>query len=198
MVVLHGLGDSMEGYRWLPGALRLPWLNYLLVNAPDFYYGGHSWYDFAHDPAPGVERSRRLLVGLLDDQREAGFPSEETVIFGFSQGSLVAVDVGLRYPHRLAGVVGLCGCVHEPEKLIEALSPVAAQQRLLLTNGTDDPIIPFAAVREQVNLLKAEGLHVEWHEFVKEHTIAGEEELDLIREFIERCFGPTPGAGFKS
>ena len=37
MVVLHGLGDSMEGYRWLPSALRLPWLNYLLVNAPDEY-----------------------------------------------------------------------------------------------------------------------------------------------------------------
>ena len=35
MIVLHGLGDSMEGYRWLPEALQLPWLNYLLVNAPD-------------------------------------------------------------------------------------------------------------------------------------------------------------------
>ena len=35
MVVLHGLGDSMEGYRWLPGALRIPALNTLLVNAPD-------------------------------------------------------------------------------------------------------------------------------------------------------------------
>ena len=39
MVVLHGLGDSMEGYRWLPGALRIPALNTLLVNAPD-----GSWY----------------------------------------------------------------------------------------------------------------------------------------------------------
>ena len=45
MVVLHGLGDSMEGYRWLPEMLGLPWLNYLLVNAPDAYYGGHSWFD---------------------------------------------------------------------------------------------------------------------------------------------------------
>ena len=24
LVVLHGLGDSIEGYRWLPPALRLP------------------------------------------------------------------------------------------------------------------------------------------------------------------------------
>ena len=54
MIVLHGLGDSMEGYRGLPQMLRSPWLNYLLVNAPDEYYGGYSWFDFAGDPAPGV------------------------------------------------------------------------------------------------------------------------------------------------
>ena len=45
MVMLHGLGDSIEGYRWWPEALGLPWLNHLLVNAPDDYYGGYSWFD---------------------------------------------------------------------------------------------------------------------------------------------------------
>ena len=45
MVMLHGLGDSIEGYRWLPEAMNLPWLNYLLVNAPYDYYGGYSWFD---------------------------------------------------------------------------------------------------------------------------------------------------------
>ena len=33
-IMLHGLGDSIEGYRWFPEALNLPWLNYLLINAP--------------------------------------------------------------------------------------------------------------------------------------------------------------------
>jgi phospholipase/carboxylesterase len=47
MVMLHGLGDSLEGYRWLPEAMGLPWLNYLLANAPDDYYGGYSWFDFS-------------------------------------------------------------------------------------------------------------------------------------------------------
>jgi predicted esterase len=53
LIMLHGLGDSMEGYRWMPEALNLPWLNYLLVNAPDPYYGGYSWYDFAGDIVSG-------------------------------------------------------------------------------------------------------------------------------------------------
>lgn len=190
MIVLHGLGDSVEGYRWLPGALRLPWLNYCLVNAPDPYYGGYSWFDFAGDFGPGVLRSRGLLLKLFDQQRAAGYPTEETLLFGFSQGCLMILDAGLRYPHRFAGLIGISGWVHEVEKLMAELSPVAMQQRLLITHGTDDPIVPFAPVREQINQIKAEGLHVEWHEFVKPHTIAGEAELEVIREFILRTAGP--------
>src|SRR5437660_9699927 len=86
MIMLHGLGDSTAGYRWLPEALNLPWLNYLLVNAPDAYYGGYSWYDFAGDLVPGVIRSRKLLFDVLDAQRDAGFPSAKTLLGGFSQG----------------------------------------------------------------------------------------------------------------
>ncbi len=184
MVMLHGLGDSLAGYLWLPDALRLPWLNYVLVNAPDEYFGGYSWYDFAGDAASGVRRSRGLLFELLDALRAQGFASEQTTFGGFSQGSLMAVEVGCRYPHRLAGVVGISGYVCEPEKLLGALSPVARQQRFLLTHGTDDPLLPIAPVREQVQLLKSAGLDLQWREFQKAHTIAGEEELDVIRSFV--------------
>src|SRR5512141_1785126 len=105
LVALHGLGDSLEGYRWLPQTLGMPSLNYLLVNAPDEYYGGYSWYDFASEPGPGVTRSRGLIFDLLDGQRRAGFPTGQTILFGFSQGCLMTLEVGLRYPHRLAGLV---------------------------------------------------------------------------------------------
>lgn len=184
MVMLHGLGDSIEGYRWLPEAMGLPWLNYALVNAPDEYYGGFSWYDFAHDPLPGVARSRNMLFALLDDLRAQGFPTEQTTFGGFSQGCLMSLEVGLRYAHRFAGIVGISGYVSQPEKLLAELSPVAMQQRLLITHGTLDPMVPFARTREHVNLLKAAGLKVDWHEFVKAHTIAGEAELELIRSFV--------------
>ena len=184
MVMLHGLGDSIEGYRWLPEAMNLPWLNYLLVNAPDDYYGGFSWFEFAGDIVPGVKRSREMLFELLDATRAKGFPTELTTFGGFSQGSLLAIEAGLRYPHRLAGIVGISGYVCEPEKLVRELSPVAMQQRFLITHGTLDPMIPFSAARQQVNLLKAAGLRIEWREFVKPHTIAGEDELGVIRDFV--------------
>lgn len=183
MVVLHGLGDSMDGYRWLPEALRLDALNYLLVNAPDEYYGGWSWYDLPGDAAPGVLRSRKLLFELLDSARERGFPAEQTLLFGFSQGCLMTLETGLRYPHRLAGLIGVSGYVHDPARLVREMPPVAAQQRVLVTHGTHDPLIPISQTRAHVQLLRSAGLQIEWREFAKEHTIAGEAELAVIRAF---------------
>ena len=182
--MLHGLGDSIEGWRWLPGALNLPWLNYLLVNAPDEYYGGYSWFDYPGDIAPGIQRSRQLLFELLDDLRAKNFPAGQITLGGFSQGSLMAIETGLRYPERLAGLAGISGWVFEIENLIRDLTPVARQQRLLATHSHFDPLIPFDKVREQIQTLKTAGLNVQWHEFPKEHTIHGEEEIAVIREFI--------------
>jgi phospholipase/carboxylesterase len=184
MVMLHGLGDSIEGYRWWPEALRLPWLNHLLVNAPDEYYGGYSWFDYPDDHAPGVLRSRKLLFELLDDLLAKGFPTEQITLGGFSQGCLMTVDVGLRYPHRFAGLVGISGWVFEVDKLVKELSPVARQQRLLMTHGTSDPVIPIEKVRLQIPPLTAAGIKVEWREFAKVHTIQGETEMAVIREFV--------------
>jgi phospholipase/carboxylesterase len=184
MVMLHGLGDSIEGYRWWPEALRLPWLNHLLVNAPDEYYGGYSWFDYPDDLAPGVLRSRKLLFELLDDLRAKGFPTEQITLGGFSQGCLMTVDVGLRYPHRFAGLVGISGWIFEVDKLVKELSPVARQQRLLMTHGTSDPVIPIEKVRLQIPPLQTTGLDVTWREFSKVHTIQGETELAVIREFV--------------
>jgi phospholipase/carboxylesterase len=189
LIMLHGLGDSIAGYGWMPQALNLPWLNYLLVNAPDSYYGGYSWYDFAGDINPGVRRSRRMLFEVLEAQSQQGFTAAKTMLGGFSQGCLMALDAGLRYPQRLAGFIGISGYVSDPEMLLKELSPAAMQEPILMTHGTLDPLIPMARVREQVKQLKGAGLLIEWHEFVKEHTIAGEAELKVIRDFIKRSYG---------
>lgn len=183
-IMLHGLGDSIEGYRWLPDAMGLPWMNYLLVNAPDEYYGGFSWFDFAGDLVPGVSRSRRLLFDLLDAQRGNGFPTEQTIFGGFSQGCLMSIEVGLRYPHRFAGIVGISGYIYQPELLVKEMSQVALQQRLLITHGTQDPLLRFDMVRKQIAILENAGLDIEFHEFQKAHTIAGETELTAIRKFV--------------
>jgi phospholipase/carboxylesterase len=184
MIVLHGLGDSMEGHTFWPGALGLPWLNYLLVNAPDPWYGGFSWFDI--ESCEGIARSRRMLFELLDGLGD--FPAEQIIFSGFSQGCLMSIEVGARYPRLLAGIVGISGFVHEPEQLIREFSPAARRQRFLITHGTQDTLIPVAKARTQIALLKKAGLNIDWREFVKGHTIAGEEEVAVIRQFVQGCY----------
>lgn len=184
MLVLHGLGDSIEGYRFLPDVLQLPDLNYLLVNAPDHYFGGYSWYDYEGEAKTGVDRSREMLFELLDHQRDQGYAPADTLMFGFSQGCLMTLEVGCRYPHKLAGCVGVSGYSHDPDKLLANLSPVAPEQKFLLTHGTLDPVVPFERTEQQVKRFAAAGLEIAWHSFPKVHTII-EEEIRLFRSFIE-------------
>ena len=185
MIVLHGLGDSMAGYTWMPEALKFPWLNYLLVNAPDEYYGGFSWYDYAGDAATGVRRSIGLLHPLFDAQRAAGFPTEQTILSGFSQGCLMTLEAGLRYPHRFAGLIGLSGYVLDPQIVLRENSSVAKEQKIFITHGRQDPLIPCANVRVQMEQLRAGGITLDWHEYDMPHTII-EEEMAVVREFVMR------------
>ena len=189
MVVLHGLGDSMEGFRWLPSALDNPKLNTLLVNAPDGYLGGFSWYDIAA-PASGVERSRGLLFDLLDRQRADGFASGQTFLFGFSQGCLMTLEVGMRYSHRFAGLIGISGYALEPDKLVAEQSLVAKEQSFLITHGTADPLLPLAQTKAQMEQLQAGGIRMQWEVFEKEHTIQGEAEVAVIRKFVGERIQP--------
>jgi len=125
-----------------------------------------------------------MLVELLDDLRAKGFPPEQITLGGFSQGCLMAVDVGLRYPHRLAGIVGISGWVFDLDNSVKDLPPVARQQRLLMTHGTSDPVIPIERVRPQIPRLQTAGVKVDWREFAKVHTIQGEIEMTVIRDFV--------------
>jgi phospholipase/carboxylesterase len=190
MVVMHGLGDSLESYQTLPSELNLPWLNYLLVNAPRPYATGYSWFDFPGDPAPGADQSYLQLQELLDAQRKRGFPTDQTVLFGFSQGCLMVWEAGVRYPHCFAGCIGISGFMREPGQLLKLRSPVAARQRFCITHGMMDDLIPIEESQKQVELVRQAGLQVEWKEIVKGHTIDPFGEMMLIRRFIEQCFKP--------
>lgn len=186
LIALHGLGDSMEGYRWVPQMVGSPKLNVLLLNAPDAYYGGFSWYDYsapAEVVGAGVERSYRLLESLLDGTAAKGFPTERTILFGFSQGCLMSIETAVRYPKLLAGVIGISGYVHQVSRLLKLASPVARGQQFLITHGTEDPLIPLQGAEKDFATLKAEGFQIDFRTFPKVHTII-EPELKVFREFI--------------
>lgn len=183
---MHGRGDSIDGFRFLPDALSLPSLEYLLLNAPDPYYTGWSWYDLPPQQAPGILRSRAAIFAELDALIASGIAAQDIVLFGFSQGCLMAIDVGLRYPHRLGGVCGISGYVFFTERIAAEATPHAKQMPWLITHGRFDDMLPIETTREQVALLRAAGIPVAWHEFDKDHTIDPDDELPLLRRWFAR------------
>ncbi len=96
----------------------------------------------------------------------------------------MSLEVGLKYPRVFAGIVGVSGYVCDPELLVQELSPVARQQRILVTHGYMDPLIPFTTVRQQIRLLIDAGLRLQWREIAKAHNFAGEPEIAVIRAFV--------------
>lgn len=186
LVVLHGLGDSLEGFRFLPKMLDIPGLNYLLVNAPDPYFTGFSWFDIYGKMEEGVVRSRKVLFEVMAEIEEAGWAPEHVGVLGFSQGCLMAIELACRYPKKLGAIVGISGYISQVESYPEAFSPVAKSQRILMTHGTGDTMLPLENTRKQAHALLGMGMKLDWKVYEKEHTIDPRQEIDDIRNFLLR------------
>ncbi|MDJ0624971.1 MAG: hypothetical protein QNJ31_01220 [Candidatus Caenarcaniphilales bacterium] len=193
MIVLHGLGDSSNGYKWLPKTLNLPELNYLFLDAPDQYYEGYSWYKIPEGKIKNrlsdleiqsVKRSRDLLWETLEEIQEQGTSINDVFLFGFSQGCVMSLELCLRYPKVFAGICGISGYLFNPLAIEEDLSAKAKLQNILITHGQYDDLIPIKRVNQGVDFLRQLGLKVRFEKYPKAHTIDPYEELSLIREWI--------------
>ena len=184
------MGDSLEGFAFLPRELGIGEFSTLLLNAPDEYHGGYSWFDFLGDPEPGVRRSRDLLLKLLAELEKQGLAPGDIFLFGFSQGCLMAVDAALRCPAALGGVCGVSGYVAFEDEYPEKLSPAAKGQRFLITHGKRDPVVPYEPAKRQFLALKRMGLNLELRAYDKEHNILPGELRDIAGWF--RHLPPQP------
>ena len=194
LVVLHGRGDSSAGFHWMPDAFQLPGLDYLMVNAPDDWYGGFSWYDLPPKQEPGVLRSRALLDGVFGEVFAAGYAPGDVALFGFSQGCLMTLEWGLRSAHQLAGYVGVSGYCLDPAALLAERHADHDPSRWLVTHGRQDGVCPYATSRDQMAALADGGFPLRFESYDKDHTIDPADELPLLRSFVAERLGLTgPG-----
>ena len=184
LVVLHGRGDSSRGFHWLPDELDLPGLNYLMVNAPDEYFGGKSWYDLPPNQEPGVQRSRALLDRLFGELLDQGWQASDIGLLGFSQGCLMTLEWGIRSPLDLGIYVGISGYCLDPAPLLAEKSPTFSPEHWLITHGRQDEVLPYETTQRQLRELSEGGLELRFESFDKGHTIDPIRELPLLRQFI--------------
>ena len=185
MIILHGRGDSSEGFTGLPPFLDIDEMNYLLLDAPFEYFTGYSWYQLPPEQLPGIEYSSTILTQILDTLFEEQFNANESFLFGFSQGSLLTFEFGARYKKVLAGYIAVSGYIYDAERLLKDMDKDVIKSNWLCTHGTHDNVLPFETSREQVQILQDGGFDIEFKSYEKEHTIDAN-ELSMIAQWIKK------------
>ena len=196
IIVLHGLGA--DGNDFVPFAhqldlARVGAVRFIFPHAPTMpvtINGGYvmrAWYDlFGADLAQredeaGLRQSLGAVHALVDAERRRGIDAGRIVLAGFSQGCAMTLLAGLRYPERLAGLVGMSGYLPLAGALTAERGAANADVPIFLAHGRSDPVVPYAAGVATRDALRGMGYPVEWHEYPMQHSVCAEEVADLNR-----------------
>jgi phospholipase/carboxylesterase len=180
VVLLHGYGADGNDLIELGGQWRalMPEAAFVAPHAPERSPAGmgRQWFALSNrppnDPAGLAERWKGALKarGAIDDfldgeLKRLGLDDSKLALVGFSQGSMLALHVGLRRPRAPAAIVGFSGLLIGPEHLGEATARDArgVPPPVLLIHGDQDPLIPFEAMFMAAEVLAQASIPTQWH-----------------------------------
>jgi phospholipase/carboxylesterase len=202
VIWLHGLGADGHDFEAIVPELQLreeAATHFIFPNAPVqpvTINGGlamRSWYDILEmtlqrkvDVA-GIYQSSAQVRQLIDQEVARGIAPENILLAGFSQGGVIALHTGLRYPQRLAGIVALSTYLPTLEQLDLEASPANKSLPIFMAHGSADPVVAIQAARHAHDGLLVRQYPVQWREYPMQHSVCGE-EIDHIAAFINRVF----------
>jgi phospholipase/carboxylesterase len=168
VILLHGYGSNGEDLISLAPYWRgaLPATAFVAPNAPEpcpGAPGGYQWWSIAGagPRAEGVARAAPVLDAFIDAElARYGVTEAQLALVGFSQGTMMALHVGLRRRRTLAGIVGYSGMLADAAGLAD---PAITRPPILLIHGDADPMIPIAAFHQAKAALVGNGFAVESH-----------------------------------
>jgi phospholipase/carboxylesterase len=179
LVMLHGWGANFNDLMGLVNVLDLPEYQFLFPNAPFPHFqipGGRAWYALETEAREGLAESRQLLLDWLRSLPEqTQIPLNRTVLFGFSQGGAMVLDVGFELP--FAGLCSFSGYLHALPTIEGISTPT------LIVHGELDPVVPVRAAREAKEALTKKGIPIEYQELAMAHEI-NYPALAALRKFI--------------
>ena len=199
VILLHGYGaDGNDLISLAPYWQRaLPRTAFVSPHAPERCEAGgpgFQWFGLqSRTPDArlnGARKAAPVLERFIDQELERHkLPPERLALVGFSQGTMMALYVGLRRPRPPAVIVGFSGMLVGPEQLKQELPPPpAARPPVLLVHGDMDEMLPVQLLFEAAQGLGAAGVACEWHiSHGVGHSI-DEQGLGLAGEFMVRAF----------
>ncbi len=201
VIWLHGLGADGHDFEPIIPELRLdPGLNirFIFPHAPmmpvtiNQGFVMRAWYDIraadiaAEPDEKGILASAELLTEMVEGEIDQGIKSERIVLAGFSQGGVIALQAGLRYEQKLAGILALSTYLPLQNSLAAEKSDANADTPIFLAHGVADPVIPVELAYRSLKKLEKEGYEVEWHEYRGMPHSVSEQEIFHIAEWLEK------------
>ncbi|KAJ3121697.1 hypothetical protein HK098_003460 [Nowakowskiella sp. JEL0407] len=159
IIMMHGLGDSGEG--WKPIARMLspafPGTKWILPNAPSrsitINGGMHmpGWYDIfslsdREGPVDddGILESISSIDNLVKTEIESGIKAENIIIGGFSQGGALTLLTAITSETKFGGFFALSGYIPPLKNLsTEKSRKTNISTPVFMSHGTMDQVVQF-------------------------------------------------------
>ncbi|MGB0894291.1 MAG: alpha/beta hydrolase [Parashewanella sp.] len=198
VIWLHGLGDSGAGFAPVVPMLGLDEshsIRFIFPHAPEqtvtINDGAvmRSWYDIKSmdllDRADlaGVKESEIKVHQIIQSQLDAGISADNIILAGFSQGGVMSLFTGLRYPKKLAGIMALSCYLPNGDALPEGISEANKETPFLQHHGDQDPVVPIEAGKMAYQALMDAGYQSQWKSFRMPHSVLPQ-QLSEIGQWI--------------
>jgi phospholipase/carboxylesterase len=170
VIFLHGYGaDGNDliglGREW---AAILPDAAFVSPNAPESlpgqFFGGRQWFPLQtrseKEWEEGVRNAQPVIEAfIVAEAARAKLPLGAVALVGFSQGTMMALQAGLRLPEAPAAIVGFSGHLAGASRLA---AEIKVKPPILLIHGSVDEVIPVQAIHHARTALAAAGVPVQW------------------------------------
>lgn len=196
VILIHGYGSNGDDLISLARIIQpsLPGAAFVAPNAPSQIprmAAAHQWwpietFSIAERAAGAASAAPALDAFIAQELEKAGLADDRLLLVGFSQGTMMALHVGLRRTARLAGIVGISGMLVAPE-LLQA--DLRSRPPVLLIHGTEDGVVPFGSMDLAATTLTAAGVPVQTHASPGAGHNVGEDGLHAATEFARRVLG---------
>jgi len=167
VVFLHGYGANGADLLGLADVLgeHLPDSLFVAPDAPENIPGmpgGYQWFPIPWIDGSSEEESERGLMAASDDLNafldalmvDEDVLPEQVVLFGFSQGTMMALHVAPRREDEVAGIVAFSGRLLAPELLKDE---VVSRPPVLLIHGDADDVVPPQSLPQAAEALQDAG-----------------------------------------
>lgn len=169
VILCHGYGADGNDLIGLAPHWQdmLPDADFISPNAPERCDAGfgYQWFGINRlDPVElmrGVESAAPILDAFIDEElQKRGFNESQLALVGFSQGTMMALHVGLRRARQVASIVGYSGAMVGAERIGAEMK---SRPPILMVHGSADEVLPVSRMQEAVRVLEGAGLSVQSH-----------------------------------